>query len=671
MRLGYRKMSRCMLRNGVLALLVFGSAFGARATVDSGMVLLYQDVPGGKFGGGKIMVKYLSTGKVVTIQNGGAAHAVFSDDGRRIAFGYTGLKSGGRYTRCEKATINVDGSDRRFVYAFGYGGANAFRHEWCSNGYLYLPMTVDDTSRIVRIPENGGDIEVVHTFGEGVYSPEDSSWVAPGGGSFHMSRDGRRYAATSRRTEADGSYGGYAQFAVDLETHEEFSPWRPCQGSISGDGQILSVSSHAHRAYRFARWPVPYQEFGTNGEWGNTYAGCEAGPYDELEVCPSYDTVVHTGFDLRDMFDMGENIPEQQEPQFSNCTNDIFMFGISEKITDERVGGAWLYQFSTHEYTKVAPIHTQITGYCPTEHTFSTPYVLAPGYTLFYVDTTGALPGAKPVTLSSAEDMPGAPTLSNVPAWLNVEVSRVSAREYTLACTVVGNPRPDVGTYPDTMYVTPGGSTEPLQMLVTLLVDEHPELPIMIATPRDGQVYRVGDTLRVEYSADSTLMSGTRISLSVDAGDTWVQMHSDAAWETGSNQELKYAIPSSVEGRSLVSEQCLVMISGYPDGYETYSGVFSIVGSATSSTHERREPTSAQHALRVALKRSASVPVLTVTSPTSGVARLIDLRGRTVRSFTLAEGAQGVGLPSLQAGRYLLEISLATGIWRTVVVDAF
>ena len=119
-----------------------------------------------------------------------------------------------------------------------------------------------------------------------------------------------------------------------------------------------------------------------------------------------------------------------------------------------------------------------------------------------------------------------------------------------------------------------------------------------------------------------------------------------------------------------MSAQCLVMVSNYPEGNETFSGVFTITD-ATGTSRGNQRTGSAHHDVRVAAHRSASAVVLNVTSPSEGIAHLIDLRGRTVGSFRLAKGVQGLTLPSLQGGRYLLEISHAGGERRTVVVDAF
>jgi len=634
------------------------------------MVLLMREVPAGDASGNVIEVKYLSTGKTVTIQNGAANGPCFSPDGRKIAFFNRTLRDG-KSKRHRLYTVNIDGSDRRrlhdeYLYTIHNGA------QWSTDGYIYWTgwgcVSGGDGGLIAKAPKDGGSPVLAHDIIGGVSTPTGTT-VDGGTGSFQMSLDGLRTTVTAQHREPDGSKAGWAQLCTRMDTHEEFSPWRPCQGGISPDGQILSVSFAGHRAYRFTRWPNPYVEYGTDGEWGNTYDGCP-GHYDNM--CPDYDTVIHLGADLKEMFQLeGGMGPEISSPRFSNSDNDIFIFGTSEKLRDERAGGAWLFELSTGEYTKVAPLDTDILDYYRTEITLSTPVVLAPQFTLFYVDTNGTLPGAKTVTLSSTTDMSGEPAVSGIPDWLNVDITRVSAREYTLACTVVGTAIPDSGWFEDSISVTPNGSNESLQMLVTLYVEVHPDLPITIANPLAGQMCRVGDTLRVEYSADSILIPGTLISLSVDAGDSWIQMHDDASWETGSNKVLEYVIPSTIDGRSLVSDQCLVLISRYPDGNETYSGVFSITESTGTYQNKRRESASARCALRVALKRSASAAVLTVTSPTSGTARLIDLQGRTAHAFRLVEGAQGIRLPSLKAGRYLLEISYASGARKTVVVDAF
>jgi len=668
-----------MLRKALLALFTVGLTTGTWGAVDSGMVLLFHQVPEGYRQGGVIELKYLSTGRTIVLQNGSSAHAHFSPDGRGIGFTDLTLSSNHRWIRSTFTTMNLDGTDKNALHE--ENNSNGVPCFWASDGNVYV-LHFQGNGRpyqLYAIPENGGDAVVAHTFSSAVPTPRpENDSVAFGPGMFSMSLDGQKLVCTGQHYQADGTKSGWSQFATDLSIPRDFSPWSPCQGSISPDGERLSVANGGHRSYRIARWPVtpPFETFGPDGAWGNTWSGCRYGPSDNPYsdgLCPGYDTVLNIGDDLKRMYNLDQS-PElsgsRSTPAWSRTDTNIFMFCLDPKYANyEEAGGAWLIDLAASEYTKVAPNGYIPLDYCRTEYTPpSKPFLLTPEYTLFYLDSSGTSAGTKSVTLSSAEDMSSAPTLSGVPDWLRVTPVRVSAREYTLECTLVTAGLPDTaGNYPDTLQVTPGGSVEPLSMRVALYLEDQPERTITITNPGAGQQYHIGDTLRVEYSADSTVIAGTLISLSTDAGDTWTQMHDDASWETGSNKVLEYVIPSSIDGQSPVSTQCLVVISNYPSGYETYSGVFSIV--AATQAHSR--PPIATHAtLRASVKHSASVTILTITSSGEGTARLIDLHGRTVRSFELSGGTKHVRVPSLRAGRYLLETTYTSGARATIAVNA-
>ncbi len=656
-----------MIRNVLPTFVLLVSALPLWA-VDNGMVLLMREVPSGTVTGSTVELHYLSSGKSVLLENGSANGAAFSPDGRKVAYFHCVEDRWGSRKK-ELYTVNIDGTGRTKLHTGVINNTSNYA-QWCTDGYIYWSMW-DSGDKIMRCPENGGEVTVAHDMVGMVDAPIGGK-VDEGTGSFQMCADGTKSVSTTQYYDAEGNKSGWAQLAIKLDTHEEFTPWRPCHGAISPNGQVISVSDHGHKVYRFAKWPNPYVVYGPDGAWGNTYDGCSAGRLEyENEVCPDYDTVIWIGYHLRDSFEM-EDLVGVVNPRFSNSDNDIFVFS-STNPGDERSGGAWIYEFPNKGYTKVGPLGTWVWDYYRTEITPDRDYSLAPCFTVFYIDSTGTLPPTKTVTLSSAQDMPGAPTISGAPDWLIVNPIRVSAREYSLECTILAAALPDTGTYPDTVEVTPAGSAQPLTFIPTLVVESHPDMPIVISNPVAGQTYRIGDTLRVEYSADSILIPGTLISLSVDAGDTWWQMHDDASYETGANQVLEYVIPDVVGGsHNTISDQCLVMISNYPEGHETFSGVFSITDStSTISGQGHDQPPIAHRVLRVNAKRSASSTLLDIASPEAGVARLLNVQGRTARSFKLARGLQTVGLSSLQAGRYLLEISYAGGVRKTIVVDAF
>jgi len=135
-----------------------GSITGAWATVNSGMVILGHDAPAGQLSASTIEVKYLSTGKTIVIENGAACNPVFSPDGRKIAFFHRTLTANLKWTKHYLYTVNVDGSDRKKITTYG---DNSRAPEWCTDGYIYFCTRFDGAWRIARVPETGGDYEVV------------------------------------------------------------------------------------------------------------------------------------------------------------------------------------------------------------------------------------------------------------------------------------------------------------------------------------------------------------------------------------------------------------------------------------------------------------------------------------------------------------------------------
>ena len=118
------------------------------------------------------------------------------------------------------------------------------------------------------------------------------------------------------------------------------------------------------------------------------------------------------------------------------------------------------------------------------------------------------------------------------------------------------------------------------------------------------------------------------------------------------------------------SSNCIVMVSAYPTGFETYTGQFSILASS-ASLPGANHVASGTDALRASVVQSASGVQLRVYSPAGGTGRLYSVDGKVVCSFVVADGEYGVSLSALRRGRYVLEFREPTGRNRTVVVNAF
>lgn len=194
-----------------------------------------------------------------------------------------------------------------------------------------------------------------------------------------------------------------------------------------------------------------------------------------------------------------------------------------------------------------------------------------------------------------------------------------------------------------------------------------------IISPTDTNVYHVGDTLRVEWTADEEFLDrGVVVEISFDGGLKWRQISPGEAM-SNSARELEWVIPDTLqfyeydpaigEARLVklhtVSDQVAVHVYEY-DGDGLHSDVFSILPAGTHVGH------------RVAAARSAEL--LDVTRSTAGsymvvvpvagehTLTLVDSRGRQVQSRT-ATGPAAYSLPvsHLAPGAYLMKVRTREG----------
>lgn len=664
------------MNRAAVALIMFVCAL-SHGAVNKGMVLIERKVSsGGKLEGFSFELKYLSSGKTTMLESAPSKSVQFSLDGQKVVFFHRRLDSNGRPLQ-ELYTMNIDGTGRTKILN-SILNKNDSGLRWATDGYIYWASPNVGTYRIVRCPATGdaSNYEIVHTLSDRVNTPIGTT-VEAATGSFQLSRDGTRATMTAPHKNSGGGKAGWAQFNVDLATGKDFSAVKPCQGGISPSGELLSVSQAGHRQYRIIRWPNTFVDYGSDG---NTYSGCAVtgGQYNKpYGLCPDYEMVINAGPDLNAMFNIGDSWsdnPEISDPRFSSSSDDVFIFSTS-KPANEQSGGSWLYQLSTGEYTKVAPIGTDIADYFPQEITLTSDYKITPAFLQITVNTAADAPVPEELSLTSQNDMAGEPAMSGVPSWMTVTTTRVSSREYSLTCAANMDALPGDGTYEATLTVTPDGSSQALSVSASLVVESALYSPITIANPKEGQVYHVGDTLRVEFSADPTVITGTLISISVDGGKSWWPITAEDSYETGLDQVLEYTIPAELSNplgtpQSAVSDQCIVMVSNYPEGYETQTGMFSIA--ANESLAGRRGRPSPLKQLRVSVSKVSGKTTLTITAPSHGTARLVNVHGRTVERFYFGEGRRRhVELGSLKPGRYVLSAEYGSGKRETRAIQAY
>lgn len=615
------------------------SSLSTLAVIDSGMVLLMT--------GGKLEVKYLSTGESVVLDDGLATNGSFSPDGRKVAYN----TEGGPIN-----IVNIDGTGRVIAEA----GINS-RPTWCSDGYIYGRSL----GGIARMREDGTNRESVYILQAGTTSPNGGT-VNPSIGDPSFSLDGTKVVGTVGYSE-----GGYAMIAIDLTTDSQFTPVQPCQGAISSSGNLLSVSTAGgHHRYRIFPWDREYENYGADS--GDTWEGCHL-PDDNF-LCPSG----HALFSIRDYFWENTDLPtdvrvsSDAAPQWSNSEEYVMMFTPEGSGITDSVAGTWLVEIpeertiliGAEAYTKVGPKGTHCIGYYAEEIRLSAvDFAVVPSVLAFTADNLPQLPAAKTVTLSSTTAMSSAPTISGQPVWLQVTPTLDGPNTVTIENALVGAALPAEGQYTATVSVLADGAGEAVTYDVTLNVGPPPPGPFTIHNPSGGETYYVGDTLVVRYTADTLQLLGTVLSISVNAGEDYAPMHSDDALPLGDNLEYEYVIPADLFGPTDdVFTECMIRVTDYPNGSDVFSQMFTIAKESSGTRRQSLAQATGTLKLQVAMGRGAHGSFLKLFAPASGVARLFGVNGRVLHTFQLTGSVQTIDLGCLPAGRYMLQAEYDGGL---------
>lgn len=634
---------------GLLTVLVLLCACTqASALVDSGMVLLHTatgTTPGGE---GKLELIYLSTGHRVVFEETEAWQARFSPDGQNVAFSVT--------EGAKMRTANLDGSIIRSDFGtLSRGGFN-----WCSNGYLYS----HGGNGVVRMLAAGGSPrEQVYT----CHSNTTTPWGEGLGTRLNdasFSLDATRAAGTVGK---DG--GGFAMMCVNLVDRTQFSPGEPCQGAVSPSGTFASVGNGGHNTYRVWRWeePYDYQEFPPDG--GDTYSGCRP-----ERICPTDETVFAVRDSIRSLCGCPDAKVDINMPRWSCIDDNIYLVQTRPDASlPPECGGSYVIEMSTMEYTKIGPQGTWVMDFYPTEIMpgSESPFTLTPTQLLFTVtEGSSEVPPAKTIVLSATDGISSAPQVESDCEWLEVTATGTAGTTWELTNSLVAAALPATGTAVCTVMVTPAGATQALRYTVELIVEAAVPDPITIQNPGAGDTYRIGDTLRVRYSADMTEISGVVLSLSLNDGESYTLMHTDASQPAGPDQVFDYVIPEHLtigaSQVSTVSSTCVIMVSSYPAGTAmAISGMFSIAeASAVRGATSRL--CSGVRGLRVTLRRQGRAATLAVQSPARGIGRIIDMRGREQYRCALGAGRQRFSLERLRAGRLVFQVLYDNGAEESV-----
>jgi hypothetical protein len=114
-----------------------------------------------------------------------------------------------------------------------------------------------------------------------------------------------------------------------------------------------------------------------------------------------------------------------------------------------------------------------------------------------------------------------------------------------------------------------GNGSGEVPILNSLTVDNAPAY--VLRAPLDQSSYRVGDTMRVQWDANTYLVTGTDIFLSIDDGRSWHAANGDGTIFATDPRwgDCPIVVPASLGGVPAAGRQLIVKLSGYNSSYET------------------------------------------------------------------------------------------------------
>jgi hypothetical protein len=238
-----------------------------------------------------------------------------------------------------------------------------------------------------------------------------------------------------------------------------------------------------------------------------------------------------------------------------------------------------------------------------------------------------------------------------------------------------GLSRIDIGNGEQVDFTIPTGINPPREITIFVSGDNgevsrtyqivdaaQPRELVTVLAPNGGETFTGGETLRIRWEADTTVVTDVDILLSTDGGQNWDKVNTDGSVSV-TDQELwgdfSYLLPAATE-----SQQCYVRVEKYettdPDAMDLSDASFTIEPGVTAIN----PPAAAR--MRGALSvRLLAEGGLVVQAGVAGryEAQVVDCRGAVIHSFTGAGRAPriipGVRLP---AGLYLVRVTSGTRV---------
>jgi hypothetical protein len=170
------------------------------------------------FGGGNLVIHYISTGQRTTLQNGTLYGPSFSPDGKKIAYG--------DQSRGKICIVDIAGNGRTEITSCGSTEPTV---TWAGNGYIYFGY---NDRNIYRVRPDGTGRGTVFTSNGNIHA-------------LGVSQDGNHAAWTKP---------AWSVAVVDIGSGVERNFGGGCQGSVSPDGQLVTHNLGGHTRAEIKRW---------------------------------------------------------------------------------------------------------------------------------------------------------------------------------------------------------------------------------------------------------------------------------------------------------------------------------------------------------------------------------------------------------------------------------
>ncbi len=177
-----------------------------------------------------------------------------------------------------------------------------------------------------------------------------------------------------------------------------------------------------------------------------------------------------------------------------------------------------------------------------------------------------------------------------------------------------------------------------------------------ITSPRNGAVYAVGDTLTIEFAANTSIVRDANFELSPNEGETWYNImtdgvisSSDPDWGT-----YRFPLPETLGGVAMAGKDWSLRVRDYDMVYVVHMDGTFHVNDGSSTLHDPGSPRDG-----TPLVRHAPGAGLIVEIPVARpyVLELIGLDGAVVRRVSGAGPASSrIGFDTLARGAYLLRL---------------